>query len=253
MHEFAQMAGVPPATIKHYVREGLIPEPHRTGKTVAWYNPAWSARIQAIKQLQQRLFLPLPVIRDLLDELGDVPELPELAVLAAIARTLDSQRGDESRTRAQLLAAGMPEAVLDGFVAMGVVRPRRIDGELRFEGDDLELLRTLKQAREVGLSPEMLPPAILADYMRAVAELVRVELDLFQRGVLPRLRDERDAGRSFDEIASLTEHATRLSERLVVLLRRQLLQPTLRELLAEAVPPSPPTPGSPLTPPDSKE
>lgn len=234
MAEFAELAGVPAATVKHYVREGLLPEPERTGRTMAWYDPAWSSRVRTIKELQRRFFLPLPVIKELLGDLDDGAELPELAVMAAIARTLEAERGAESRTRQQLLDSGMPEASLDTFIAMGVVTPTQVEGEQSFDGDDLALLRTLKEARRVGLSPEMLPPSILAEYMRAIAKLVRIELDLFRRGVLPRVRETLDDGGSLERVTALTEHATRLSERLVVLLRRQLLQPTLRELLAEA-------------------
>ena len=82
----------------------------------------------------------------------------------------------------------------------------------------------------------MLPLDIVGPYVQAIQELVRLELDLFRRGVIPR------AGK---DLATLTDSATRLSEQLVLLLRRKLLLPTLQALLAEHVAAPPPTPPKP--------
>ena len=38
MSVFAQRSGVPAPTIKHYVREGLLPKPVRTSRTMAYYD-----------------------------------------------------------------------------------------------------------------------------------------------------------------------------------------------------------------------
>ena len=51
--------------------------------------------------------------------------------------------------------------------------------------------------------------------------LVEIELRLFREGVMPRARGD---------LPGLTEAATTLSERLVVLLRRKMLVPTMRTL-----------------------
>jgi DNA-binding transcriptional MerR regulator len=61
--ELAKRAGVPVATIKYYLREGLIAPTRKTGQTMSWYDAALVERLQAIKELQQRQFHPLDVIR----------------------------------------------------------------------------------------------------------------------------------------------------------------------------------------------
>ncbi len=61
-------------------------------------------------------------------------------------------------------------------------------------------------------------PASLDD----TSKLVEVELSLFRDGVLPDVSAER--------LPALTESAVTLSERLVVLMRRKMLLPTLRAL-----------------------
>ena len=68
MSELAQRSGVSAATIKHYLREGLLPEPVRTSRNMAYYPPDFVERIQLIKRLQEERFMPLRVIRGMLEE-----------------------------------------------------------------------------------------------------------------------------------------------------------------------------------------
>ena len=68
MGELAEASGVPAATIKHYLREGLLPEPHKTSRNMAYYPPEFVERIRLIKQLQEERFMPLRVIREVLED-----------------------------------------------------------------------------------------------------------------------------------------------------------------------------------------
>lgn len=222
MSVFAQRSGVPVPTIKHYLREGLLPDPMRTSRNMAYYDIALIPRVRAIKRLQRTLFLPLRVIRQVLDRLGDGEVPADVAVEATVARVLGDLAPRESLSRRQLVAAGMTEDELRLFESIGIATPEIVDGEPVYRGDDVSLLRVLGQARRAGLTAQMLPTEVLRDYVDAVQRLIRLELVLFRDGVVPA------AG---DDLAKLTEVATTLSERLVVLLRRKLLLPTLRALV----------------------
>src|SRR5436190_19222737 len=68
MGELARASGVSAATIKHYLREGLLPEPVKTSRNMAYYPAEFVDRIKLIKQLQEERYMPLRVIKDLLDE-----------------------------------------------------------------------------------------------------------------------------------------------------------------------------------------
>jgi DNA-binding transcriptional MerR regulator len=72
--ELAERAEVPVATVRHYLREGLLPEPVKTSKNMAYYPPEFVDRIRLIKQLQEERFMPLRVIREVLDSAGRTPE-----------------------------------------------------------------------------------------------------------------------------------------------------------------------------------
>ena len=65
--ELAEQADVPVATVRHYLREGLLPEPVKTSRNMAYYPPEFADRIRLIKQLQEERFMPLRVIRELLE------------------------------------------------------------------------------------------------------------------------------------------------------------------------------------------
>jgi DNA-binding transcriptional MerR regulator len=76
MSELADASGVSAATIKHYLREGLLGADDdivRTSRNMAYYPPEFVERIRRIKRLQGERFLPLRLIKVLLDEQGGGP------------------------------------------------------------------------------------------------------------------------------------------------------------------------------------
>ena len=75
MSELADASGVSAGTIKHYLREGLLPEPVRTSRNMAYYPPEFVDRIRTIKRLQEERFMPLRLIREVLEQ-ADRPRTP---------------------------------------------------------------------------------------------------------------------------------------------------------------------------------
>ncbi len=220
----ARLSGVPAPTIKHYLREGLLPREHvRATRNAALYDVSLVERIQRIKVLQRERFLPLRVIKSVLA--GHPSDGDDAAATQAVQHALDSMASNESRTREQLLASGTRAKDLDFCETIGVITPTVVDGHETFSGDDVSLLRVLGTSRRVGITKEMLPMEVLGSYVLAIRELVRLEIELFRQGVMPR------AGR---DLSSITDAATRLSEQLVVLIRRKLLLPTLRAMVEES-------------------
>jgi DNA-binding transcriptional MerR regulator len=70
MRELEKRTGVGRETIRYYIREGLLPEPERASRNSAFYTDDHVARVRAIKRLQEERFLPLAVIKTLLDAEG---------------------------------------------------------------------------------------------------------------------------------------------------------------------------------------
>lgn len=218
--ELAKRSGVPIATIKHYLREGLIAPARKSGRTMSWYDPALSTKIKAIKELQKRQFLPLDVIRESIERDLEAPD--DMTAADAIAKVLARHGGKRARTREEVLARGATERELEILAAAGLAVPGE---DQKYRGDDLALLATLGAARRAGIAADMLPFEIINDYLAALRALTAVELRLFRDGVIRRAKP--------GDVARLTTAATKLSERLVVLVRRKLLLPTLQRLIEE--------------------
>ena len=98
MRELAEAAGVPAGTIKHYLREGLLPEPVKTSRNMAWYPREFVERVQLIKQLQEERFLPLKVIREVLEN-GAGSKVPSGCARWSSSRTGSSSARSRARTR----------------------------------------------------------------------------------------------------------------------------------------------------------
>ena len=220
----ARLSGVPVPTIKHYMREGLLPPPAlRTSRNMAWYDPRLAPRIRAVKDLQQTRFLPLRVIRDLLDGVDLEPD--DIDVHDLLEGVLASRSGCATRRRAELIDEHLSAEELDDLARRGLATPAGEGDEATYAGDDLELVEAVRAARAAGLRRDMVPHATVVGFVEAVRPLVRFELEVFRRSVLPR------AG---DDLPRLAEAAVTASERLVALIRRKLLVPTLRELTEQA-------------------
>lgn len=221
--ELSRRSGVPIPTLKFYLREGLITPTRKSGQTMAWYDESVVDRIRTIRELQERQFLPLDVIRETIDEASQADD--DHAITEAIAGVLLRRGGKRSRSRDEVLARGATPAELEWLQRSGLAVP---DSDGVYRGDDLALLATLGNARRSGLAADMLPFEILSDYLAALNKLVEVELRMFRAGVIGRAKPA--------QVSELTKVAAELSERLVVLLRRKLLLPTLHRLVDERAP-----------------
>jgi DNA-binding transcriptional MerR regulator len=81
MRELTEATGLPKSTILHYVAQGLLPQPVKTGRNVAFYDPECVERAKYVKEVQSTYSLPLEKIRKLLrsrDEGKDPGALMEL-------------------------------------------------------------------------------------------------------------------------------------------------------------------------------
>ena len=125
MSQLAERSGVSAATIKHYLREGLLPEPVRTSRNMAYYPPDFVERIRLIKRLQEERFMPLKLIRDALAD-ADRPRTKRAEVLERYA---------------------IPGNVLDRLAEIGVLSP---DGRGGYDPDDVKIIEAIERFRAGG-------------------------------------------------------------------------------------------------------
>jgi DNA-binding transcriptional MerR regulator len=219
--ELAARAGVSVATIKFYIREGLLPPPPvKTGRTMAYYDLPYLERLRTIRALREEHYLPLRVIRAVLAERGDAPLAPhDAATLARVApgvlRRLDAARPARAPTRDELLASyGLADDELALLEEMGLVG----DGG-RFDAADAELLEALARAEAAGLTRARFPTEGLGHYVELLGELARREVRTFTS----RTRDVPEG-----ELTELALRALAVSEPIVAVLRRRLIRRALQ-------------------------
>jgi DNA-binding transcriptional MerR regulator len=147
--ELAERSGVSVATIKHYLREGLLgDEDHvlRTSRNMAYYPAQFVERVKLIKRLQEERFMPLRVIREVLDEDPEralrLIELEDRILERAIEA---SETGRVSRTRARE-TYDVPANVLDRLEALGVLTPNARG----YDGDDVAIIQAISRFRAGG-------------------------------------------------------------------------------------------------------
>ena len=67
MAELVRESNVPRETIHFYLREGLLPPPEKAGRTLAYYDDAHLERLRFVRHLRDEKYLPIPVIRSILN------------------------------------------------------------------------------------------------------------------------------------------------------------------------------------------
>ena len=102
MSGLVEASGVPAPTIKHYLREGLLPEPVKTSRNMAWYRPETVERIRLIKRLQEERYLPLKAIRALFEE--DPAQAEAIATVITKGSWLTSSWREAARAIGNMIA-----------------------------------------------------------------------------------------------------------------------------------------------------
>jgi DNA-binding transcriptional MerR regulator len=226
MSELSKRSGVPGPTIKHYIREGLLPGPEvRTSRNMAYYDARLAGRIRVIKELQAERFLPLRVIVELLepapsDRIRPERETAQRKVLTALAPAFEERSGVQRRKRSEVIKTfGVTRAELDSLEKAGVLELRGEGDTAGYSGIDLRLLDILADVRRLGLG-DVFPITMAEPYLTAVQKLVELEIDLFRHRAL--------STEVAMPLADVAKAAVDLGERLIVNLRAKLL-PALLE------------------------
>jgi DNA-binding transcriptional MerR regulator len=187
MGELAEASGVPAATIKHYLREGLLPEPHKTSRNMAYYPPEFVQRIRLIKQLQEERFMPLRVIREVLEDDPDraraLVELEDRILERALAGERTRTSSAEVRKRYDV-----PAEVLDRLEEIEVLSPN----SRGYTPSDVRIIEAISRFRAGGYEEAIgFTVYDTLRYKRAMEELVREEVEVLMDRVAGKMPPER--------------------------------------------------------------
>ena len=222
MSELSKRSGVPAATIRYYIKEGLLPEPKvKTSRNMAYYDESFIEKIKKIKVLQKNQFLPLKMIKSMVN--GEVADRDDQLALNSLAKIIDDRQVRKETLIEEIIKDGYPITDIEWLEKNKLIQIKENNSGKHLQGEDLVLVEILKEAREKGLNQEMLPISILSSYQKALNELVAMEIQMFRMGVLSKT--------DMDKIPDLMRAGSELSERLVLVLRRKLLLPMMETLV----------------------
>jgi len=197
MGELARASGVSAATIKHYLREGLLPEPMKTSRNMAYYPADFVERIRMIKQLQEERYMPLRVIKDLLEEDPDraraLIELGDRLLEHALAGESERVSATEVRRRYDV-----PKDVLDRLAELEVLTPDRRG----YSPSDVRIIEAISRFRAGGYEERIgFTVYDTLRYKESMADLVKQEVDV----LMERLAGEMDPDEAMRLIGAGTQ------------------------------------------------
>lgn len=151
MRELEKRTGVGRETIRYYIREGLLPEPTRASRNSASYSDDHVARLKAIKRLQDERFLPLSVIKTLLDA-GDADRWLAPAAFPQLDSMLRARLdADTARMPLETVLAGLDHTREDIANLVGA-HLIEIDADDTVTARDAAILRVLAELRATGFT-----------------------------------------------------------------------------------------------------
>lgn len=228
--ELSRRASVPTRTIRYYTQQGLLSPPRLQGR-VGFYDERHLERLRLIKELQEKRFLPLSVIKSVIRhyESGE-----NLETMLAPLDILYQPRWDATErtefTRVELAReAGVAESVIDAAEDMGFLFPTRKGREKRYTTDDVHMLDVAKRWIELGISRDL-----GRLYRESLEEISQMQVEAFNRSVVAPLVKEKLAPEEMRErLLSGFDEMSNVFNALVALLHRKVLQKVVESQAAQ--------------------
>src|SRR5215470_13833884 len=220
MKDLERATGVGRESIRFYIREGLLPEPERPGRNVAWYDESFVERIRLIKELQQKRYLPLQVIKAIVN--GDAPPSPgEVRTLGALEGKLPPAGDAALAGRREPLAAlakrtGLPVREIRELAAIESIEIVTTADGASVEGVGIRVVELWGRFRVAGFTAERgFRTEQMRLYVDVVNLLAREELRRFSKGLTGQVTDA--------ELVRMAEEGIRLGSEVLALFRHAAL------------------------------
>ncbi len=171
--EIAKATGVANSTIHFYNEEGLLPQPKKTSRNMAYYDPQCISDIIFIKELQTKKRLPLSAIKFIMQARHEGQEQSHVdstsSLLEMVYSPCDAELEVASLTEHELAeATDLPTADLILLTEMGIISKAPKSGKGGFSTADKGIIMTFKKLSRYGLRPSDLE--VYGRYWNAVKE-----------------------------------------------------------------------------------
>ena len=229
MKELSELTEVSSGTIRYYIKQGLLPEPYKPHKNMAYYDRSYVEKIKLIKDLQENHYLPLHVIKMMLEETG-YDEAGAQNWLRQVDtgtwfETKIENNGADTMTRDELIAfAGVTAEDFDAAVGYNMIIP---NAKGLFDKENITTTLLATQFRNIGLTEDKgFNVDFLALHYNLLEFLVKKEVDFFVRNIL-------DHEMNSEEVHHIAEKALEIIYKVTPIMHRQFLKRFISEIQSE--------------------
>lgn len=239
MRDLERLTGVGRETIRYYIREGLLPEPERPRRNTAWYDAAFVERVRLIRELQQKRFLPLHVIKAIVAGDAPPPRDEVRTLLELDGKLFPAVENVPAHPPETVTAAakrtGLKAAEILAMAEVGAITLATEDGTQWLDESGVRLVELWARVRRAGYTEDLgFTPTSLRLYVELIRWLAREELRLFARGVTGKVDTETSAAMAEEGITA------------VGLMMAEMRKATLLRFIAEGNVPGPDAESEPL-------
>ena len=227
--ELAQRATVPTRTIRYYTQQGLLPSPQLRGR-VGFYDETHVDRLRLIKELQEKRFLPLAVIRSIIRHFEEGADLETmLAPLDMVFKPRWDASEQRALSRTELASeAGVDASVVEAAESMGFLFPSGRGRERRYTADDVHILAVANDWLKLGL-----PLELGRLYRNSLEEIARMQVRAFTESIAaPIAREKLGPDEARERLLEGYRSMGHVFEQLVALLHRKVLQASVEKHFA---------------------
>ncbi len=193
IRDLVKHSGVSKETIHYYIREGLLPKPRKRGKNVAEYDGGFVERIRFIKELQDRYFFPLAVIKNIFRKQRKSAEWQSFLNLRKesfnpVDQFLANEIAGEELFRKE---TGLGRKWLARMEEWKIINPGVRDGLKVYSQDDITLGKLIVEMDHIGLGPkDGFDPEALKHYLDKFREIAILSQKYYIETALGKLSPE---------------------------------------------------------------
>jgi DNA-binding transcriptional MerR regulator len=222
--EIARKSGVPPSTIRYYVRQGLLPEPDKVNKSMAYYDEKCIEKIHAIRHLQERRYFPLSVIKNILRRMEKGLSLDEAEAIENVVFGSSPDTPEKVMDKAKFLeAAGISNDELQTALKIGLIIPfLQEKGRTFYNQEDVRFAREVLR-KIISFGQDLYE---LSFYVDLGKQIVEAEMNL---------RKDAVKGKSQQENIRITTEISRMADLLRGYIIRRLFQRRVQAVIQKSL------------------
>lgn len=158
IRELIRRTDVSKETIHHYIRQGILPKPKKSGKVnVVDYNETYVDQILLIKELRENYFLPLPLIKKILRNQKNQPSAERMSFyfLSEYFRPMDRFLPTDVIGRENFFkATNLGIYWIEKIEEWGIITPEPSESGPVYKRDDVIIGRLIADMDNLGFGPK---------------------------------------------------------------------------------------------------